>query len=249
MNSLFTTTPGMGIIGFMTSFIGLIIGILSSSIMNERGRRFRGTILGLLGGFMLGVVCFDLLPEVFATGSIIIAVTGLSLGLVISVIMDGKLEQKNDDLSSSKNNLYWKAAVFMALGIGIHNLPSGVALGSLITAAPSSGFHLALALILHGIPEGLAIGLLMAGCGSGKWNMFIVSIITSIPLGIGSMMGSYLKSPEIICVSLAFASAMILYVTLGETLPAASDTWSGRMTTIGNVIGIIIGMIMVSFFH
>lgn len=65
-------------------------------------------------------------------------------------------------------------------------------------------------------------------------------------MGLGTILGGTLRSPILICICLAFASSMILYVTLRETLPAANETWKGRTTTIGNVLGMIIGMLMVS---
>ncbi len=37
----------------------------------------------------------------------------------------------------------------MAIGIGINNIPSGVALGSLLSTNPIKGLHLAIAFIIH----------------------------------------------------------------------------------------------------
>lgn len=240
---LFTLTTG-----FLASWIGLIIGVITTSFVDGHGKRFKGSMLGLLGGFMLGVICFDLLPETFQAGDLKIAITGIALGLILSVLIDGKLEDKNIQLLDNRNN-YFKAAIFMSIGIGIHNLPSGFAVGSLILESPESGINLIIALILHGIPEGLTIGLLMSECKASKFKQILITILISIPMGLGSVLGGVVNSPLLICISLGFASSMILYVTLRETLPAASDTWNGRTTTIGNVLGIIIGMLMVSFLH
>lgn len=249
MNNILKTIAITGLSGFLTAWIGIFIGIILSIFLKNTVNRVKGTILGLLGGFMLGVVCFDLLPGTFEAGSIYIATIGIAMGLILSVILDGKLENNNSSDLNKNYNGYLKAAIFMSIGIGIHNLPSGVAIGSLIYGSPESGFHLIIALILHGIPEGLTLGILLSQCNINKLKLFLITVITSIPMGFGSVLGGLLKSPSIICISLGFASAMILYVTLRETLPAANETWRGRITTIGNVLGIIIGMLMISFLH
>ncbi|SEW18587.1 ZIP family metal transporter [[Clostridium] fimetarium] len=67
INSIFFS----GVSGFLTSWIGLFIGILSSSFMKSKERRFKGTVLGLLGDFTLGIVCFDLLPDAFEAGRVL----------------------------------------------------------------------------------------------------------------------------------------------------------------------------------
>jgi len=40
---------------------------------------------------------------------------------------------------------------------------------------------------------------------------------------------------------------MILYIICSETLPNARETWKGRLSTIGIVVGVIVGLLIVSF--
>lgn len=237
-----------GMCGFITAWVGCFIGIVFSAFMKERGRRCKGSVLGLLGGFTLGIVFFDLLPEAFEAASLYIAVVGILLGLILAVILDGKLEYDTRE-AEGKSGDFFKVAVFMAIGIGIHNLPSGVALGSLVSMSFNKAMRLAIALVLHGIPEGLTLGIFFKECRASKLQLIFISILISLPMGIGTVIGGFLKTDIATSFSLAFAGALILYITLRETLPSASDIWKGRVTTIGNVIGIIIGMIMISFFH
>ena len=250
MRSFLSEILFTGVSGFLTAWIGLFIGIVSSGFMKSKERRFKGTVLGLLGGFTLGIVFFDLLPDAFGAGSIYIAIVGIAIGLVLSVFLDGKLAHYEVAASNNRSYSFLKASIFMSIGIGIHNLPSGVALGSLISATPIVGFQLAIALILHGIPEGLTLGIFFRECNASKSKLILIPILTSIPMGLGAVLGgALLKSPFFISISLSFAGAMILYITLRETLPSANDTWKGRLTTIGNVIGIIAGMLMISYLH
>ncbi|WML37640.1 ZIP family metal transporter [Clostridium sp. OS1-26] len=245
LNTIFIT----GLSGYLTGWIGILAGITFSFFIKHRGRKFKGTALGFIGGLMLAIVCFDLLPESFEAGSIYIATVGITFGLILAVILDGRLEHNKVSVFNNKGHRFLKAAIFMAIGIGIHNIPSGVALGSLISTSPIKGFHLAIALILHGIPEGLAVGIFLRESNASTFSLIFISVLTSIPMGIGSVLGGIISkiSPVVICISLAFAGGMILYIICRETLPSARDTWKGRMSTIGNVIGMIAGMLIVSF--
>jgi ZIP family zinc transporter len=47
----------------------------------------------------------------------------------------------------------------MAVGTGIHNIPGGIALGSLLNDSYTKGIQLAIALFIHSIPEGLTLGI------------------------------------------------------------------------------------------
>ncbi|UZQ48893.1 ZIP family metal transporter [Clostridium kluyveri] len=249
MSKLMNTILITGVSGYLTAWIGILTGILFSFFIKRRGRRFKGTVLGFIGGLMLAIVCFDLLPESFEAGSIYIATIGITFGLILAVLLDGKLEHDKIPTSDNKKHRFLKAGIFMAIGIGIHNIPSGIALGSLLSTSSIKGLHLAIALILHGIPEGLAVGIFFRESNLSTFSLVIISVITSIPMGLGALLGGIISkiSPIVICISLAIAGGMILYIVCRETLPNARDTWKGRLSTIGNVIGMIAGILIVSF--
>lgn len=232
--------------GVLTEWLGLFFGGIVSFFIKERGIRIRGSVLGFLGGLTLGIVFFDLLPEAVKFGNIYLSMFGTFFGLGLAVILDGKLENHEGSASANKSSNFLKVAIFMAIGISIHNLPSGLALGSLYDHSVQNGVYFSIALILYGIPEGLTLGILFRENIKSRLKLLFISILISIPMGIGSLLGCIFSSPHLICFSLSFAAAMILYITLRETLPTANGLWKGRLTTIGNVLGIILGMLFVS---
>jgi len=249
MSKIMSTILITGGSGYLTAWMGILTGILFSFFIKNRGRRFKGTVLGFIGGLMLAIVCFDLLPESFEAGSIYVASIGITFGLILAVLLDGKLGHDHIPANDNKKNRFLKAGIFMAIAIGIHNIPSGIALGSLLSTSPIKGLHLIIALILHGIPEGLAIGIFFRESSLSTFSLFVISIITSIPMGLGALLGGIMSkiSPVLISMSLAFAGGMILYIICSETLPNARDTWKGRLSTIGIVIGVITGILIISF--
>lgn len=251
MESFFLLEGIIGALGLLTAAIGIFMGIFFSFLIKKSGNRSKGTIIGFVGGLMLAIVCFDLLPEAFEIGSIYISIIGILLGLTLSVFLDGTLAH-NSKLSTKDNKTrFFKAAILMAIGIGIHNIPSGVALGSLLATNTVKGLHLGVALIIHGIPEGLAIGIFLREGNVKTILTIIIAMLTSIPMGLGSALGGMVSkiSEGMVCISLTFAAGMILYIIYRETLPSARDTWKGRLSTIGNVLGMVAGMLIVACTH
>lgn len=239
--------------GFLAAWIGMFTGMLLSSIITERGDRVKGATLGFIGGLMIATVCYDLLPESFEIGNMYIGFSGAIIGLILGTYLDGKVKHNHNDLSkaSGKKARFLKAASLMALGIGIHNIPGGIALGSMLFFSPIRGLHLGVVLLLHGIPEGLAIGVFLKEYGAGILKMLYFSIYTSIPMGISTAVGKAISniSPFIISISLAFAGGLILYITCRETLYQARETWKGRLSTVGNALGMVLGVFFITSLH
>lgn len=238
-------------IGFFTAWIGTMLGMLLCFITKDNGRRFKGIVLGFLGGLMLAIICFDLIPESFENGNVYVATIGIFIGLVTAVLIDSGISYFNSKNSNNKKQRYLKVALFMAIGSGIHNIPAGIALGSLLNISYTKGFQLAIALLLHGIPEGLTLGMYLKEGGAKIPTIILFSIFTSIPMGLGALMGGILNSisPIIICISLSFAAGLILYTVCKEIIPESIELWRGRLSASGTVLGIIVGRIFISIMH
>lgn len=238
-------------IGFFTAWLAIGIGIIISFITAGAGNKFKGTLLGFLGGLLLSVVCFDLIPDAFVNGSILIGISAMLFGLAFSTFLDGYLQTKITKTSQDKKQRLYKAAIFLTIGVAIDNFPAGIALGSLFSVSLVKGLQLALILVIHGIPEGLSIGYFLKESRKSLFTVLLFSIIASIPMGFGAMLGAMLSkvSTKVISISLAFASGLIMYVVFRETLGEARETWKGRLSTIGNVLGMIFGFLAVSLIH
>ncbi len=142
-------------IGFFTAWVGTMLGLLLCFLTTDNGRRIKGTILGFLGGLMLAIICLDLIPESFGNSNAYIATFGMFIGLITALLLDSVINHYNFEGLDSEKQRYLKVALFMAIGTGIHNIPAGIALGSLLNISYVRGIQLAIALLLHGIPEGL----------------------------------------------------------------------------------------------
>lgn len=155
MNYLLKTT----LIGLFFGTFGTTIGgIIGVSIKNT-SNKFLSFILSFASGLMLSIVCFDLIPESMGITNISNTVIGVILGVACMIGCDILVQKKfnnvgNDSLVVPKqNNNLLKTGIIVSIGLALHNLPEGLAIGSSFEASIKLGYSLALAICLHDIPE------------------------------------------------------------------------------------------------
>ena len=148
MSNYFLTTTF--IVSFFIGWIGMFFGILLSFFLSNRSQRIEGIVMGFVGGLMLSTVCFDLLPESFKYGYFSLGLISVVFALLLAAYLEGCIEHKNHVSTDNRKHTYFNSALLMALGIGIHNIPGGIALGSLLGISIVKGLHLGIILLLHG---------------------------------------------------------------------------------------------------
>ena len=68
------------------------------------------------------------------------------------ILVDKKFNIKKLDNNISNNLL--KTGIIVSIGLAIHNIPEGLAIGSGFEASTKLGLSLALAICFHDVPEG-----------------------------------------------------------------------------------------------
>lgn len=239
--------PSFGL-GYMTGFIGILTGIILSFLTSKKGKRFQGTIMGFTAGLMIATVCFDLLPEAFLRGGLYVGIFGVSLGVFITVKLDHTINHYMKKVKYLKGVQYLKTGLLMALGISIHNFPEGIAIGVLAGGSMVAGLRLTVIVALHCIPEGIAIAIPLKEAGIKRKLILYYAFIFAFPMGLGSAIGYLISgiSELFVSLSLGLAGGIILYVTCGEILPESKEMWGGRLSTVGTMLGIILGITIAS---
>ena len=240
-----TTLIGL-FFGTFGTTIGGIIGVSIKSTSNK----FLSFILSFASGLMLSIVCFDLIPESMGITNISNTVIGIVLGVVCMIACDMLVQKKFDNVGVAPlgdpnyNNNLLKTGIIVCIGLALHNLPEGLAIGSSFEASIKLGYSLALAICLHDIPEGISMGVPMKNSGMKESKVIFYVIMSGVTTGIGAYFGALIGgiSDNVIAMCLAFAGGAMLYIVSGELIPEANNLYRGRFTSLGNIIGFIIGM-------
>ena len=148
MNFLLRTT----LLGLFFGTFGTTIGGIIGVSLKNTSNKFLSFILSFASGLMLAVVCFDLIPESMEISNITNTVIGVILGVICMIICDILVQKKFNE--KNKSNTLLKTGIIVSIGLALHNIPEGLAIGSSFDASIKLGYSLALAICLHDIPEG-----------------------------------------------------------------------------------------------
>ena len=239
MNFLIKTT----LLGLFFGTFGTTIGGIIGISIKRTSNKFLSFILSFASGLMLAVVCFDLIPESMEISNITNTIFGVILGVIGMIICD-MLVDKKINIKNKNNNTLLKTGIIVSIGLALHNFPEGLAIGSSFDASIKLGYSLALAICLHDIPEGISMGVPMKNGGMKKIKVIFYVIMSGVATGIGAFLGALIGaiSNTIIALSLAFAGGAMLYIVSGELIPEANTLYKGRFTSIGNILGVILGI-------
>ena len=232
------------IIGFISGMVGTGLGGIIVFFIKRPGMRFMAVLLGFTGGIMLSVVCFDLIPQAFETGGMVIGFLGIILGVAGVMAIDMMMPDIPDKMFSGKDMSFIKSGILLGLGIAVHNFPEGLAVGSGFAAGDSIGVRLALIIALHDMPEGIAMAVPLKIGGYSPNKIVLYTILAGIPTGIGAFIGELLGGISNIFISLCmgFAGGAMLYITCGEIIPKTQSIYRGRISTAGMILGILCGL-------
>lgn len=198
---------------------------------------------------MISIVCFDLIPEALEISGISLILLGIIFGVICMIACDILVQKKfnNKEKKSSSTNSLLKTGIIVSIGLALHNFPEGLAIGSGFGASLKLGYSLALAILLHDIPEGVSMAVPMKNGGMKISKVIFYVILSGITTGIGAFFGALVGtiSQEIIAICLSFAAGAMLYIVSGELIPESNKLYKGRIASIGNILGFILGILAV----
>ena len=236
------------------TFIGLVFGLTGTTIggiagvfLDKNSNKLLSFVLEFAAGFMVAIICFDLIPEAIKIINISSCILYIFSGVILMIVCNSLMDNFFN-LSQTSNNTLLKAGLIISVGLGLHNFPEGLAIGAGLRHSTGLGITLGIACFLHDIPEGLAVSLPLQVGGMTKLKSLIIVILSGIATGIGAFFGVLIGniSEEFIGFSLAFAAGAMLYIISCELIPQSNKLYSSRLTTFANILGVIFGIMIQS---
>ena len=234
------------LLGLFFGTFGTTIGGIIGIFLNKTSNKLLSFVLSFASGLMTSVVCFELIPEALNISEFQNVLYGIILGIITMITCDIVVKKKINEKSKNKTNSLLKTGIIVSVGLAIHNIPEGLAIGSGFEASIKLGLSLAIAIALHDVPEGISMAAPMRAGGMKPEKVLIYVILSGVTTAIGAFIGCIIGtiSKRIIAISLAFAAGAMLYIISGELTPEANRLYSGKISTIGNIAGFIIGIVV-----
>lgn len=227
------------IAGLLTG-VGALIAVNIKKINNK----VISLSLGFAAGIMIGVSIFHLIPESISVERRYFCAIGLVIGFVLMHFLDRLVPHHPDDLEGN-NNKYLKMGYLIALGIAIHNLPEGLAIGASSGISEKTSLMMAALIGLHNIIEGLAVSLPLHLGKVKKSKTVLITTLTGLSTLLGAAIGLYLIniSSKFISMSMSFAAGAMIYIAILELIP---HSFKENKTL--SVLGIVVGTVMALLF-
>ena len=215
-------------------------------------------VLGLSAGLLLGLVAFDLLPEVFELGTqeifhapaVSVALIGGFLLLHFYEQLFGPHEPAESDYGHDHEHSSNIAGALGALAMGGHVFLDGLALGVAFKVSSDLGIAVFIALLVHAFSDGLnTVSFLIK---SGKWGRKGIWLlgVDAIARVSGAALGTTLAlSNNVIAIYLAVFAGIVIYLATSHILPEAHSRHSSKLTILATILGVIIMWGLVSYLH
>ncbi|PJE64966.1 permease [Candidatus Saccharibacteria bacterium CG10_big_fil_rev_8_21_14_0_10_47_8] len=227
------------------SSLAAAIAALGGGYLAFKSRNRLNLALGFTAGVILGLVAFDLLPEIFDisrnTGldpiwPMIALVSGFLLFHIIekSILIHHAVENKYGP------HQHPHVGVAGAVALSGHSLLDGVSIGLAFQVNTSVGVAVAIAVIGHRFADGFNTTNVMLHhqnkIKTAKRMLFIASVMPILG-GLSTLL--FTLSESILGIYLGFFAGFLLYIGASDILPQAHSRGSSRLTIGLTVIGTI----------
>lgn len=241
-------------IGLTAGVLGTLGGGLAVVAVKNVRDQFLSVLLGVSAGIMASISFLDLIPESIEEGTIFSAMFGILLGIVIIGILDMNFPHRHFSMSKdgeTDHSKYLKTGILLSIGIALHNLPEGVAIGASFMVSFSTGLGVAVLIAIHNFPEGMAVAAAMCVGGVKTSKILLITALAGVPMGIGAFIGVILSgvSTLALSVSLGFAAGAMLYIIFDELIPDAHRKAEGHSAIMGILAGILLGILFIELLH
>ncbi len=223
-----------GLMALLGTYVG-VIPVALGMLLLPAMRRFRPSWLRALMAITVGLLAFLAVDATFealdlagesggAFGGAELLVLGAGLAYLALTAIDRWLKSRREVKGTAGARL----SLMIALGIGLHNLGEGLAIGSAYAIGELAlGAFLVLGFAIHNTTEGFAIVAPLARERASLGRLAILGLIAGAPAILGALIGASVNNAELSVLLLGVGVGAIIQV-IGQIAPAMRDS-NGRL--------------------
>ena len=243
----------MALLGIYVGVIPVSLGMLWLPFVRRVGSRWMVALLAFTVGLLAflaidaGLEGLEIAAEApGAFGATALVLSGALIAYLVLAAVDAHLGARRERASASRGAFY--LALLVAIGIGLHNLGEGLAIGSsYATGALALGAFLVVGFAIHNTTEGLAIVAPLRGGSSaaatrpGLGRLAMLGLIAGAPAVLGAWIGAAAFDPSLAALLFGVGVGAIARVIV-QIAPAMRDS-AGRLLHPLSVAGLIAGIL------
>ena len=212
-------------------------------------------VLGLSAGLLLGLVSFDLFPEISRESSLTVGkIPGVYLAFVIGFLLlhfseqfAGSHEPAESDYEHEHSHYGNIAGSLGALAMAVHVFLDGMALAVAFKVSNKLGFAVFVALLVHAFSDCLnTVAMLVK---SGHWQKsgtYLLGVDALARIGGAAIGAAITISEPWVAVYLALFAGFLIYISTSHILPEAHSRHSSKYTMLATLGGVAIMWFVVS---
>ena len=223
-----------------------LTAMISTALGGLFALRFRDhmhLILGFTAGVLLGVVAFDILPEIFAlTSEYGLEPTHAMVALVVGFLLFHSIEKltviHHAQEESYAAHHHPQVGLLSALALVGHSFMDGVGIGLGFQVSTTVGIAVAAAVIAHDFADGLnTVSLMLAHGNTTRRSLLLLALDALAPfLGALSTLLFHVP-PAMLALYLGFFAGFLLYISAADILPEAHSRQPAHLTIVMTCLG------------
>jgi len=204
------------LIGLYVGIIPVYLGLFWFPALRQLGRRWMVFLLSLTAGLLV-FLGLDTLAEAFEQANSVpgplqgIGLVGL--GAVVTFFLLEAISKRQAQTGKSEASQRLSLAYMIAIGIGLHNLGEGLAIGAAYNVGEIAlGSFLVVGFIIQNITEGLGIIAPVLRDRPSVGSLALMGLVGGAPAIVGAWIGGFAPSPTLAVLFLAIGTGAIFEV-------------------------------------
>ncbi len=234
----------------ITSIAGLstTIGSLIGLIFKRENSKFMSAVLGFTAGVMMGISFFELLPSGFKelgfTKASIAFIAGFIFIFLIDYLIPHEYIGQKEKINDKTDRKLLRTGLFVALGIGIHNFPEGMATFYSSMVDVKIGMAIGVAVAIHNIPEGIAVSAPVYKATGSRKKAFLWSFLSGVVEPIGAILTALVLlpflNPQVLGYMLSGIAGLMVFISIDELMPVSKSYGYLHLPIVSFIAGMIV---------
>jgi len=235
-----------------------VIATLLGGLLALRAKKRSHLVLGLSAGLLLGLVAFDLIPEVFELTELEVwHVPAVMVAFLVGFLALHVLEKSIGAHESSSAQHFGEhehkhnvGGVIAASAMVIHIFLDGLAVALAFKVDTAFGWLVAIAVVAHAFSDGLNTVSMLSS--TFNWKKRAKYLLTADALAriAGATVGTLVViSDNLLGLYLALFAGMLTYLATSHILPEAHAKQSSNSVFAATFAGVLAMFFMVSLLH